>query len=58
MTQMRQSDLAKMSGRNRLADLFTHRKPRGEIIREYDLTALAFDKAVAKSTFRRKQKKR
>ena len=32
--------------KKQLAELFNHRKPRSEIIREYDLTALAFDKWV------------
>lgn len=30
--------------KKQLVELFNHGKPRGEIIREYDLTASAFDK--------------
>ena len=32
--------------KKQLVGLFNHGKPRGEIIREYDLTASAFDKWV------------
>ncbi len=32
--------------KKQLVELFNHGKPRGEIIREFDLTASAFDKWV------------
>jgi len=32
--------------KKQLVELFNHGKPRGEIVREYDLTASAFDKWV------------
>jgi len=46
MTQRRAKRTYSEEQKKQLVELFNHGKPRGEIIREYDLTASAFDKWV------------
>ena len=46
MTQRRAKRTYSEEQKKQLVDLFNHGKPRSEIIREYDLTASAFDKWV------------
>ena len=44
MTQRRTKRAYSEEQKKQLVELFNHGKPRSEIIREYDLTASAFDK--------------
>ena len=46
MTQRRARRTYSEEQKKQLVELFNHGKPRSEIIREYDLTASAFDKWV------------
>ena len=46
MTQRRTRRTYSEEQKKQLVELFNHGKPRSEIIREYDLTASAFDKWV------------
>ena len=46
MTQRRAKRTFSEEQKKQLVALFNHGKPRSEIIREYDLTASAFDKWV------------
>jgi len=46
MTQRRAKRTFSEDQKKQLVALFNHGKPRSEIIREYDLTASAFDKWV------------
>ena len=46
MTQRRAKRTYSEEQRKQLVELFNHGKPRGEIIREYDLTPSTFDKWV------------
>ena len=46
MTQRRAKRTYSEEQKKQLVELFNHGKPRSEIIREYDLTASAFDKWV------------
>ncbi len=46
MTQRRAKRTYSEEQKRQLVELFNHGKPRSEIIREYDLTASAFDKWV------------
>ena len=46
MTQRRAKRTYSEEQKKQLVELFNHGKPRGEIVREYDLTASAFDKWV------------
>ena len=44
MTQRRAKRTYSEEQKKQLVELFNHGKPRSEIVREYDLTASAFDK--------------
>ena len=44
MTQRRARRTYSEEQKKQLVELFNHGKPRSEIVREYDLTASAFDK--------------
>lgn len=46
MTQRRPKRTYSEEQKKQLVELYKHGKPRNEIIREYDLTASAFDKWV------------
>ena len=46
MTQRRTKRTYSEEQKKQLVELYKHGKPRSEIIREYDLTASAFDKWV------------
>jgi transposase len=46
MTQRRAKRTYSEEQKKQLVELFNHGKPRSEIVREYDLTASAFDKWV------------
>ena len=46
MTQRRTKRTYSEEQKKQLVELYMHGKPRSEIIREYDLTASAFDKWV------------
>ena len=46
MTQRRTKRTYSEEQKKQLVELYNHGKPRSEIIREYDLTASAFDKWV------------
>ena len=46
MTQRRAKRTYSEEQKKQLVELFNHGKPRGEIIREYDLTPSTFDKWV------------
>ena len=46
MTQRRTKRTYSEEQKKQLVELYKHGKPRNEIIREYDLTASAFDKWV------------
>ena len=46
MAQRRAKRTYSEEQRKQLVELFNHGKPRSEIVREYDLTASAFDKWV------------
>ena len=46
MTEKRTRRTFSEEQKKQLVELFNHGKPRSEIIREYDLTASAFDKWV------------
>jgi len=46
MTERRERRTCTEEFRKQLVELLNHGKPRGEILREYDLTASSFDKWV------------
>lgn len=50
MTEKRKRRTFNEEFKKQLVELYKHGKPRSEILREYDLTASAFDKWVSRIT--------